>query len=119
MDADVRRGLDRTQWNQWLNNAWVPALCICQIDMRQRGAAHCDRHRMEAGVAGFKVRRTIVRLVPRWGAMMLVRSEPVVVLRMIVIGVQVDVQRRDLAGGRSQDQSEQDCHETVHDPECM
>jgi hypothetical protein len=41
---------------------------------------------------------------------MLVCREPVVVLGMIVIGVRVDVQRRDLAGGRGQHQSEQDCN---------
>ena len=75
---------------------------------------------MEAGVAGFKVRRTIVLIVMRFGPMMLVCSEPVAVLRVIVIGVQVDVQRRDLAGGRGQDQCEQDsCEAAHHHHECM
>jgi hypothetical protein len=41
------------------------------------------------------------------------------VLGMIVIGVLVDVQRRDLAGGRGQDRSEQDRYQAMHTPECM
>jgi hypothetical protein len=51
--------------------------------------------------------------------MMLVYGKAVVVLRMIVIGVLVDVQRRDLAGGRGQHQSEQDSCEAIHHHECM
>ena len=51
-----------------------------------------------------------VLVVVRDGPMMLVRGKAVIVLRMIVICVLVDVQRRGLAGGRSQDQSEHDCN---------
>jgi hypothetical protein len=89
------------------------------MDRRQRSAAHCDRHRMEPGLAGFKVYRTILLIVMRCGSMMLVRGQSVVVLRMVVIRVQVDVQRRDLAGGRGQDQSEEERDRTVHKTECM
>ena len=53
------------------------------------------------------MRRVIVLVVVRRCPMMLVCSQTVMVLRMIVIGVCVGVQRRDLAGGRGQDQSEQ------------
>lgn len=53
--------------------------------------------------------RVMVFVVVRGGPMMLVCGKAVIVLRMIVIGVLVDVQRRDLAGGRGQDQTEQDC----------
>jgi hypothetical protein len=52
--------------------------------------------------------RVMVLVVVRGGPMMLVCGKAVMVLRMVVIGVLVDVQRRDLAGGRRQDQSEQD-----------
>jgi hypothetical protein len=50
---------------------------------------------------------------------MLVCGEPVMVLGMVVIAVRVSVQRRELAGGRGQDQSERDRYETMHKPECM
>lgn len=46
--------------------------------------------------------------------MVFVCSEPVMVLGMIVICVRVDVQRRDLAGNRGQDQSEQDRYQATH-----
>ena len=46
---------------------------------------------------------------------MLVRRGAVVVLRMIVVGVGVNVQRRDVACGRGHNQSEQDGYETMHD----
>ena len=50
--------------------------------------------------------RVMVIVVVRGGPKMLVCGKAVMVLRMIVIGVLVDVQRRDLARGRGQDQSE-------------
>jgi len=74
---------------------------------------------MLAGVAGFQMHRVIVLVRMRCRSMMFVCSRPVMVFWMIVIGVRVEVQRRDLAGGRGQDQSEQDCHEAMHKPECM
>ena len=46
---------------------------------------------------------------------MLVRRGGVVVLRMIVVGIGVNVQRRDVACGRSHNQSEQDSYEAMHD----
>ena len=63
--------------------------------------------------------RLMVLVMVRDGPMMLVCGKAVMVLRMIVICVLVDVQRRDLAGGRDQDQSEQDSFEAVHHHECM
>jgi hypothetical protein len=65
---------------------------------------------MKAGVAGLQVHRVVVLVVVRGGSTMLVRGKAVMMLRMIVICVLVDVQRRDLAGGRGQHQSEQDCN---------
>jgi hypothetical protein len=53
--------------------------------------------------------RLIVLIVVRGGPMMLVCGKAVMVLRVTVICVLVDVQRRDLAGDRGQDQSEEDC----------
>ena len=63
--------------------------------------------------------RVMVLVVIRGRPVMLVSGQAVMVLRMIVIGVLVDVQRRNLAGGRGQDQSEQDSCEAVHHHECM
>ena len=60
--------------------------------------------------------RIIVLIVMRRGPLMLVCSKPVMVLGMIVIGVLVDVQRRDVAGGRDQDQCEKERAEAVHRP---
>ncbi len=37
-------------------------------------------------------------------------------LRMVVTGVRVDVQRRHLAGSRQQGESEQDCYHRAHIP---
>jgi len=53
--------------------------------------------------------RVMVLVVVRGGSMMLVCGKAVMVLRMIVIRVLVDVQRRNLAGGRGHDHCEQDC----------
>jgi hypothetical protein len=74
---------------------------------------------MNAGVAGLQMHRLTVLVVVRGGSMMLVCGEPVMVRRMIVSCVQVDVQRRDLAGGRGHNQSEQDSCEAIHHHECM
>ncbi|MEO7273074.1 MAG: hypothetical protein ABIX28_07725 [Vicinamibacterales bacterium] len=57
-------------------------------------------------------------VVMRSGPMMLVCGKAVMVLRMIVVGVLVDVPRGDLAEGRGQDQSEQDSCDTRHRHEC-
>lgn len=65
---------------------------------------------MLAGVARLQMHHVIVLVLMRGGSMMLVRGKAVMVLGMIVIGVLVDVQRRNLAGRRGKDQSEQDCN---------
>ena len=74
---------------------------------------------MEAGVAGLEMHRVSVFVVVHGGPMMLVSGNAVMVLRMIVINVLVDVQRRGQAGGRGQYQSEQDCDGAMHWCECM
>ena len=65
---------------------------------------------MEAGVARLQLHCLMVLVVLRGRPMMLVRGKAVIVIRMIVICGLVDVRRRDLAGGRNQNQSEQDCN---------
>jgi hypothetical protein len=119
VDADVREGLNRTDGNQRLNKARVPALCIYRIDLRYRSGADDDRHRMEAGVARLQLCCLMLLVVVRRRPVMLVCRKAVMVLRMIVNCVLVDVQRRDLARGRGQDQSEQDSCEAMHRHECM
>ena len=118
MGADVRKGLvDQTNGNQWLNKARVTALGIYRIDVRYRNATHRDRHHMLAGFARLQMHCVIIIVVMmRGGPMMLVCGKAVTVFRMIVTGVLVDVQRGDLAGGRGQDQPEQD---SCHQHECM
>jgi hypothetical protein len=74
---------------------------------------------MLAGVARLQMHRAVVLDVMRCGPMMFVGGKAVMVFRMIVIGVQVDVQRSDLAGGRGHNQSEQDSREAIHHHECM
>ena len=108
MDADVREGLDRTNLYEWLNKARVTTLGIYRTDVRYRSATHRDRYRMLAGVARLQMYCFIIVVVVRCGPIMLVCGKAVMVLRMIVICVLVDVQRRDLAGGRGQGQAEQD-----------
>jgi hypothetical protein len=61
----------------------------------------------------------MVLVVVRGGPLMLVCGKAVLVLGMIVICVLVDVLRRELAGGRGQNQSEQDRCEAMHRYECM
>jgi hypothetical protein len=73
---------------------------------------------MESGVTGLQMGRLIVLVVVRTGPMMLVSGKAVVMLGMSVIRVLVDVQRRDLAGGR-QDQCEQERYRAMHFRECM
>jgi hypothetical protein len=67
-----------------------------------------------SGVARLQVHCLIVLVVVRGRPMMLVHGKAVAVIRMIVFGVLMDVQRRDLAGGGGQDQSEQDCNGAMH-----
>jgi len=61
-----------------------------------------------AGFARLEMRRVIVVVVMRYGSIVLVCSEPVVVLGMVVVDVQVNVEQRHLARRRGEDQSEQD-----------
>ncbi|CAN5690780.1 hypothetical protein BH18ACI5_BH18ACI5_22800 [soil metagenome] len=74
---------------------------------------------MQTWVAGFKMYRTIALIMTRCGCVMFVRGDAVMVLGMIVIGVGVDVQRRELAGGRGHNQSKQNSCEAIHHHECM
>ena len=74
---------------------------------------------MLAWVARLQMYSFIIIVVMLCGLWVLVSGKAVVVLGMIVICVLVDVQRRDLAGSRGQDQSEQDCNRAMHSCECM
>jgi hypothetical protein len=98
VDAHVRDWLDPPNGNECLNRPYVPAFRLYQVDLPDWNTAQRDRHRVEAGIAGFDVRRIIFLVVMRSRSMMLVRRKPVLVLLVIVIGIRVDVQRRRLAG---------------------
>ena len=116
MDADVRELAHRAKRRKRPDDVWARADHIDDVSLRQGRAAHSNRQRMPSRVAGLQMHRIIVLVVLRSGPMMLVCSEPVMVLGMFVIGVLVNVQRRDLAGGRGQDQSENERPETMHNP---
>ena len=60
MDTDVREVMDRTQWNQWINDAGVRARRVDGIDVRQRSAAQSKRDGMLTGVARFKTGSVVV-----------------------------------------------------------
>jgi hypothetical protein len=74
---------------------------------RRRCASHRECHGVIAGFARLQMHGVIV-VVTLYGPIVFVCSEPVVVLGMIVVAVEVKVQQERLAGGRGQDQSEQD-----------
>jgi hypothetical protein len=74
---------------------------------RRRCASHRECHGVIAGFARLQMHGVIV-VVTLYGPIVFVCSEPVVVLGMIVVAVAVKVQQERLAGGRGQDQSEQD-----------
>jgi hypothetical protein len=114
VDADVGEAMYRTKRNQQLENARIPALRIKGIALGQRRAAHRDRYRMLAGATRLHMHHVVVLVLMRDGSMMLVCSEAVMVLGMIVTGVLVDMERRDLPGGRGHDKSEQDRYEALH-----
>jgi hypothetical protein len=121
VDADVGEVTERTNGTQCLNDAGMRGLRITGMNVRERRATLRERHRMLTRVARLHMRRVIVFVfvVVRCGPVVLVCGEPVMVLGMIVIGVRVDVQRRDLAGCRGQDHAEQDRPEAMHHRECM
>ena len=55
----------------------------------------------------------------RLRGLVLVRRRPVMVLRMIVVHVGMDMERRHLAGYRTQHDTEQDRDPTMHNDESM
>ncbi len=90
---------------------------IEDINLRQRRADHRERHGMLSGVARFHT--LPIAIVLRGRPMMLVCGRPVIVLGMIVIGIRVDVQRRDLARRCGHDRSDEERDEAMHKPHCM
>lgn len=71
-----------------------------------------DRHGMLPGLARFQMRPIVV--AGRFGMVMAVGGGAVAVLGVVVVRVEMDVQRRDLAGRGRQGQPEQDRWQAVH-----
>jgi hypothetical protein len=82
------------------------------VPLRRRSTHERDGKRVVIRIAALQVGHP--GLVMRGSGVVLVDSEPVVVLRMIVIDVGVDVRRRRHAGGRHQRRDEQDAQGAVH-----
>lgn len=98
------------------DQVWCGVLDRKGIELRKRRATEHERHGMLARIA-----RTDDRIVissVRLGHVG-VRSGAVMMFRMIVIGVDVDVQRGCLALRRDQGESEEDRNDTMHEAECM
>ena len=108
MDADVRDFVHRADRHQPTCENQVRADPVDCVARRQRCARHRECHGVIAGFARLEMRRVIVVVVMRYGSIVLVCSEPVVVLGMVVVDVQVNVEQRHLARRRGEDQSEQD-----------
>lgn len=72
------------------------------MDLRHAGAARCDTDRVPTGIAGLGVyywlmigiRRGVVVAFDRGRMLVVVCGGPMVVIRMIVVDIVMDVQRR-------------------------
>jgi hypothetical protein len=119
VDADVRDGMDGPNRDQRLNNLWPLVFRIDDARVRLGSTSHRDRHHVLTRIARLQMRRRIVLDAICCRPMMLVGGEPVMVVGMIVIGVQMDVQRRALAGGKGQNERRHDRDQAMHKAECM
>lgn len=86
-------GANQREDVDWPRRVYEPG--VNGVPMRRRSAEQHRGNHMLARVAGLEPER-FVRVVRRAG--MLVRGEAMMVLRMVVVGVLVGVQRRHLPG---------------------
>jgi hypothetical protein len=117
--------MENPGWNQWLDDQRAAAVAIDDGRVRQRCASQRNGYGMlagrVAGIEGWSVAiRTFGCLVVVVGSrLMSVRRETVMVLRMIVVGVRVNVQRRRFRRSRRENDRKQRNPETMHGIESM
>jgi hypothetical protein len=111
---NVRDLVCRSQSDQRQEQGRTATFSHCDVRMRHRSAAQRERDGVLAWIARFPTRQALVRM--RLRALVLVDRRAMVVLGMVVTGVAVHVQRRDLSGRRENGQPNQDRGQTVHKP---
>jgi hypothetical protein len=105
VDANVGDADRSTQGSCWNHESWARHLREGEMQVRQLGARHLDRHGMTPGVTRFGPRRwravpigcdIVIRVGLDQGSMvpMLMRGRTMLMGRMVVSGVLVNVQRR-------------------------
>lgn len=119
VDADVPDRPEHPKRNQRLDTRRPAALRIEDVTVRRWGASQRDGHCMVTGrVAGIQGRSVgilaLACLVMVGCCLMFVCREPVMMLRMIVVGVGVNVQCDGLNRSRRESQREQRSRKTMH-----
>jgi hypothetical protein len=112
MDADVRASnaaLD-LYFRRW--RCGKADLRVNAVHLRWCGAAECVRNGVLSRITALHMSHSVVRMARC--RVVLVSREPVVVLRVIVIGVGVCVQQRRQRIRRNQRRDEQRRQDTVH-----
>ena len=94
--------------------AVVRRLRVTGLDMRGRRAVQGEWDQMLAWVAGFEMSPGIFAVLLWSGARMLVRSRAVMVLRVIVAGVRVGVQRKNRDGRADEGEADHKGDEALH-----
>jgi hypothetical protein len=113
MDAYVRYVADRTVRSWWLTDAWTDAFRIVRVDLWPGSAADYERCRVLAWIARLQAEPVMIRM---WcWSMVLVCGGRVMVFWMIVIDVDVRMQRRDEPGREHEGRSSQDRYEATHE----
>ena len=105
---------DLQLWHE--GNPW-PEFSVNGVDLRWIRTDECERDRVLSRIAALEVSRPVVRM--RWLRVVLMSGKPVLVLRVIVIGVVVDVQQRHRAGRCDQCRNEQQCEGAMHNDESI
>ena len=86
---------------------------IGEVHLRRSGAHEGKRDRMLPRIAALQMRLAVIGIC-RGGGMVLVDSQPVVVLRVVVTAVRVRMQRRREARRRDQRGKEEQRQQTAH-----
>ena len=114
MNTDIRVPNAALDLHLHAGRCGEPEFRVNRVHLRWTGPDERERHRVLTRIAALQVssaavRRRRRRVVPMGG-------RPVMVLRMIVIGVGVGVQQRHHAGRRHQRRDEKQRQHAVHPP---
>jgi hypothetical protein len=102
-------GFDLQLWHE--RNLW-PDFSVHGVHLRWIRTDECERDRVLSRIAVLQVSRPVAWM--RWLRVVLMSGKPVLVLRVIVIGVVVDVQQGHRAGRCDQYRNEQQCEGAMH-----